>query len=881
MLACWECKNLERFVQVSPRGDARDVVQSTQKGVTPAAFDRPDTRPPGLYCVQCGEPVDGDIEALGLRDDRLEFVDPRDFDASVLEQELTDLRPDATWTRHEWPARLARHAELASDLHPLLLGALERTGRLPLYSHQAEAIDRALGGDHVVQATAAGSGKSLGLTMPVLHQVLSDPTATAILVFPLRALANDQLAALARLGIDDDPWVSPSVCDLRLADGSEPIRIARYDGSTVDHEKTPIRRDARVVIATPDMLHASVLRKGLDPYRDGTGWSRLLRGLSTVVLDEVHSYQGVFGSNVAQVIRRLRRLAAQVDRRPQFLAASATVGNPRQLVEALTGVAPFSLVDDDGAQRAKRVVLVCNPPARSATPSKARSTKRGHDVESEGGRIAPQTIAIDLVSTALAADGRLPVRTIAFARARNAVFQLSQRIRSQLKEGRRSDLAGAVAPYAATFLSGDRVEAEGRLRDGSTLAVVSTSALELGIDIPDLSLAVLVGYPGQISSFRQRIGRVGRVGEGLAVLIVGDDPLQQWLARDPSALDELMGADAESVVINPDAPLIARRFGMVPAQSELGGVAFEDEEFFGPMVHEWLAEAKGPPDAEHRGTPYWMVEAVGPEDDDPYSNLRSASGASTVSVFRVVGRTREAIGTIDRGSAPRDCFVPAIWTGPDGDLYRVVGFDQKVGEVDCEGPLESVGYQTRGISIDRARVAVQHREPARRHHATLTYGTLEITRQVVGYKEQHFSGAERSADVERGWPPVDFATDGLHIGVDPAVIPAEHEVDVVLRHRGARDARRGACAHRLRSLRHRRDQRARRHLPLRLVRRRAPSHPAALRPLRRAPGPRLRSHRHLPVRGWLPVVRHARPPARRQRQALEGGRAGGHRDAAR
>lgn len=779
MLACWDCRNLESFVQVSQRGDARDVSQTSSSGVVGQPFDRPDQRPAGLYCASCEKRVDADISELGLTDERVEFLNPLDFVADVMEKELRSRRDDATWTHLDLPAQEPRHGSLPGQLHPELSAALDRTGRLPLYSHQSLAIDLALEGRHVIQATPAGSGKSIGLTLPTLQHLLVDSLATGLLVFPLRALANDQLNSLARLGVDADPWVSPSSFDLRLTEDSDPIRVSRYDGSTLDYEKPEIRRQARLLIATPDMVHYSILRKGVDPYKDGSSWRRFFNGLACVVLDEVHTYQGVFGSNVSHVIRRLRRTAASVGRRPQFLCASATIGNPTELAQNLTGVGPFTLVDQDGAARARRVVLVCNPPERDAASSKALETRKGEPAGTVGGRIAPQTIAIDLVATALASDGRLPVRTIVFGRARNTVFQLSQRIRNHLKELRRTDLVDAVAPYAATFLSGDRIEAEGKLRDGSTLAVVSTSALELGIDIPDLSLAVLVGYPGQISSFRQRIGRVGRFGEGLAVLIVGDDPLQQWLARDPNALQDLLDGAAESVVINPGAPHIAHRFGLMPAQAEFGGIAFEDEEFFGPVVHEWLDDVTGPPTKEVAGVPYWMVRQPH-DDEETYQNLRSASGAATVTVFRVEGRSREAIGTIDRASAPRDCFVPAIWSGPAGDLYQVVGFDEKVGEVDCTGPLEAT-HQTRGVSVDRATISVDHLEPAQVGGATLQYGQLEITRHVFSYKEQHFSGNERSLTPERGWPPVDFLTDGLRLEIPVEWIADEPDPDATVR----------------------------------------------------------------------------------------------------
>lgn len=793
MLACWDCRNVERFVQVSTRRDARDVTVSAAAGVTPGIFGRSDLRPAGLYCAQCSQPVEGDLDALGLSDERVDFMHPSDFRADALEAEFRAARPDATWTRLEIPAQAPRLADPPPGLHPTLVEALDRSGRLPMYTHQAAAVGAALEGRHVVQATPAGSGKSLGLTVPLLHQVLSNPSATGLLVFPLRALANDQLSALARLGIDDDPWVSASAFDLRLTDGAAPIRIARYDGATPDYERKEVRTDARLIIATPDMLHYSILQKGLDRYRDGSSWRRFLAGLEGVVLDELHTYQGVFGSNVAHVIRRLRRTVARLSQQPQFLCASATIGNPVELAERLTGVAPFDLVDEDGSARSQRVVLVCNPPERSLVAGKALETRKGTAADPEAdagieepnpsqrGRIAPQTIAIELVAGALTAEDRLPVRTIVFARARNTVFQLAQRIRGAVSERRRSDLIDTVAPYAATFTASDRIGAEGKLRDGSTLAVVSTSALELGIDIPDLSLAVLVGYPGQISSFRQRAGRAGRAGEGLAVLIVGDDPLQQWLARDAGTLAELLDARPEDVVINPEAPQLARRFGLLPGQAEFGGIAFEDEEFFGPIVHTWLADAAGPPAVEINGRAYWMAEVPDDEAEPIYQNLRNASGEDTVNVFRVSRGDREHIGTIDRPSAPRDCFVPAIWSGPEGLLYRVIGFDPRLGEVHCEGPLESIGFQTRGVSIDRAGIRSDHVPARQQQGADLRYGVLEITRQVVGYKEQHFSGNERSAEIEKGWPPIDFVSDGLYLQVPQHWIPSGTDPDGAIR----------------------------------------------------------------------------------------------------
>jgi DEAD/DEAH box helicase domain-containing protein len=780
MIACWDCRNLESFVQVSGRGDARDLRQRAVQGLAIEPFSRPDARPAGVYCLQCGKAVEADLDQLGLNDGRLDFVVPADFRADVLASELRALR-DAEWSSFEIPPSDAQYGPLPDGVHTSLSAALERIGRLPLYTHQSEAIEAALNGRHVVQATSTGSGKSLGFTVPVLNRLLNDADATALMVFPLRALTNDQLTAMARLGVDADPWVSPSSFDLALDGGPSRLRVTRYDGATMDYERPVARRAARLIISTPDMLHVSILRKGLDTYRDGSGWRRFLGGLSFVVIDEIHSYQGVFGSNVAHVFRRLRRLCERLGASPQFLAASATIGNPVELAERLTGLSPFHLVDGDGSARRARTVLVCNPPIReTATAVKAQATKKGRAEGGvdESGRIAPQTVAIDLiVKGALASETHLPVRTIAFLRSRNAVFQLTQRVRGALREERRSDLAEAVAPYAATFLADDRTEAEGKLRDGSTLAVVSTSALELGIDIRDLSLAVLVGYPGQISSFRQRIGRVGRAGEGLAVLIVGDDPLQQWLARDLNALQALLDGRAENVVINPDAPEIAKRFGVLPGQLELEGIAVEDAAYFGSCVRTWLEGAAGPPTATVNGRAYWRLEAP---DGEAYANLRSAASGEPLTVYKVERREKSPIGTIDASSAPRDCFVPAIWTGVDGELYEVVGFDEREREIHCEGPVERP-FQTRGVPVDHVAVLATHRPARTVDRCQVGYSQLQITRQVFTYKEQHFSGVEQTRQVQKGWAPVIFRTDGLHLDVDPSWIPAGEDIDGSLR----------------------------------------------------------------------------------------------------
>lgn len=760
MFACWDCQNLEEFVQVSARGDAREI-RRRPNGWDCGEWDRPAVDKPGIYCAKCNSRIEDEIDSVTaaiLADTRVDFVAPGDFDSSRVARELTGLRSDADWNRIEIDPEPARTATLTETLAPVLLDALARTGRRDLFIHQVAAIDAALRGEHVVQATAAGSGKSLGFVMPVLHRLLESPRSTAVLVFPLRALANDQLNSLAKLGVVEDPWISETQFDLDLGGGTDAIRVARYDGSTPEADKPAARREARLLITTPDMMHASILRMARRPYKDGSSWERLLRGLSYVVLDEIHSYSGVFGSNVAQVLRRLRRAVSREGGEPRFLAASATIGNPRELAEALTGVGPFTVVDDDGSPQFGRTVLICNPPMQSEQTAKKTRSRKGEGAVP--GRIAPQTVALEVVGAGtLATETNLPVRSITFARSRNEVQALTKRIQKRLEQLHRGDLAPMVAAYTATLMSDDRVAAEGSLRDGSLLAVVSTNALELGIDIPDLSVAVLCGYPGQISSFRQRAGRCGRAGKGLVVLILGDDPLQQHLAQKPEALQELLAGRAEDVIINADAPEIVARYGLSAAEADFGGIAYEDAEFFGvEAVERWLSGASGAPDVHHGGMHYWRTT----DEDYEYPSIRGTGGQEIVKVICTTGRERKEIGVLDTATAPRDVFVPAIWAGPKGELYRVKSFNDRGNEVYCEGPVDA-GYLTRGIPVDTVDILDPLDADREVGPVTTGYSRLRIRRNVYSYKEQHFSGSDVSKSVDKRWPEYEFDTEGLHI----------------------------------------------------------------------------------------------------------------------
>ena len=398
--------------------------------------------------------------------------------------------------------KVAHHRRLAgSDAHyaeperPLpaeLRDAYRAAGIERLYIHQAEALDAARGGRNVLVATPTASGKSLVFALPALEAALEGGGATSLFLYPTKALAQDQLSGLRAL----------SAATGRL----RPPRFEIYDGDTPDHVRRKIKQDPPdVLITNPDMLHAGLLAYHAD-------WAPFLARLRYVVLDELHIYRGVFGAHVHHIVRRLRRLAGMYGASPSFVAASATIGRADEFASSLTGV-PFRVVERTGAPSAARDVVVINPVT-----------------------VSPYTAAVRVVVEA----AREGARTIAFTKARRITELLHTWLVQEAPE-----LERHVAPYRAGYLPEERRAIEKKLFSGELLAVLSTSALELGIDVGGLDVCVLVGYPGSRTSTWQRIGRVGREGrDALVVLVALPDALDQYLVAHPDELFD--GADSGS-----------------------------------------------------------------------------------------------------------------------------------------------------------------------------------------------------------------------------------------------------------------------------------------------------------------------------------------------
>ncbi len=573
----------------------------------------------------------------------------------------------------EFPARPARYATIGTPLPPPLDDALRRRGITRLYTHQAQALDAVRGGESVIVTTGTASGKTLCYALPVLEVLLGDPDTRALFLFPTKALARDQVDALAEL-------------DLGMPAGT-------YDGDTPDEERRRLRQEARILLSNPDMLHVGILPQH---FR----WTPFLRALRFIVLDDVHVYRGVFGSHVALILRRLRRLCRLRGSDPQVICTSATIANPEEFGRRLSGV-PLRVIDDDGAPRGPRRFALWNPPV----VDRARMGRRSPYAEA---------------SWLLAALVRHGVRTIAFTKARK-ITELVYRYAVEAL-GDAPALAARLSPYRAGYLPEERREIERRLFQGDLAGVVSTSALELGIDVGGLDAALLVGYPGTMASVWQRAGRAGRgEEESLAVLIALEDALDQYLMRQPAYF---FGRPVEHATVDPDNVYIlaahlrcaAHEIALWPG----------DEALFGPRMREVVQALEELGELVRRGDRWTPRARAYPARG---IDVRAASGDH----YRIVtGRRRRLIGTVDAPRAFEQVHEGAIYLH-QGEAYRVVRLDLPSRTAIVEP--DDGGYYTEARVLTDLAV-LRARRSRRVGEAEAHFGEVRVTQQVMEYRRK-------------------------------------------------------------------------------------------------------------------------------------------------
>jgi DEAD/DEAH box helicase domain-containing protein len=611
------------------------------------------------------------------------------------------------------PRRQARSARLRLPLPGALQDCLHEHGLFPLYSHQAEAINYAREGKNVMVATSSASGKTLCYNAPVMEAVLTEPRSCALYLFPTKALAQDQLRSLNEI-------FYPAL--FRAGE------VTTFDGDTPQVERADVRKRARVVLTNPDMLHLGILPNHQQ-------WSRLLRRLNYVVIDEAHTYRGVFGSHVAGVMRRLRRLCQYYGSSPQFICCSATIANPGEHARELAGL-PFEVVDKDGSPQGGKDFVFWNPPLID----QAKSVRRSANGE-----------AANLFAELVNRD----IRTLTFVRTRQlteVIYNYTRRRLAEIGAG----LSKKIKPYRAGYLPRERRQIERELFSGQLTGVVATTALELGIDIGDLEATVLTGYPGSIASTWQQAGRSGRSKEKALSFLIGlDNPLDQYFMRHP---DFLFGKNFENALVNPDNPYILRAHLLCAAwELPLTG---QDEEFFGPaLLGEIPVLEEQALLRERKGRWYLSPSIIYPAQG---INIRSTSGEN----FAIMDiSTASLLETIEASVALFQIFPGAIYLH-QGESYLVEELDLAARTAHAR-PV-TVNYYTQDKEItDLHIVRVMREKNCGRIKVYL--GEVEVTTRVVGFKKLAQFTEEVIGEEPLDLPPQRFPTVALWFDMPPGV----------------------------------------------------------------------------------------------------------------
>jgi DEAD/DEAH box helicase domain-containing protein len=613
------------------------------------------------------------------------------------------------------PAHAPRFVPLPEALSPPVTEALVRAGITRLYAHQADAVRSAFEGPTII-TTGTASGKSLCFQLPTLEVLSTDRTARALYLYPTKALAQDQARALHGFGL------------------AQKIRPAIYDGDTPRAERAAIRKRSNLIITNPDMLHVGIL-----PHH--AAWGDMLANLAFVVVDEAHVYRGVFGSHVANVLRRLRRAAAIHGSEPRFLLASATIANPVELAQRLTGLPDFRLVDHDAAPRAARRVAMWNPPLLD---------------EQLGLRGSALYEAAELFSELVTAGAR----TICFMKSRKGVELILRHSLDRLDP----ELGERISPYRAGYTPAQRHEIERRLAEGELLGVVATDALELGIDIGQLDAAICVTFPGTVASLKQMWGRAGRRGRGLALYVAGEDALDQFFCRHP---EEFLGRPVEAAILDAESPEIYGEHLICAAHE--APLTDDDAPFLGQGWRTHADELKAAGFLRERPRGFVPSRA----DDYPAARvaLRSASADSFVLIDVSSG---ELIGTIEAARA--------YATVHPGAVYMHLGRNYHVLELDLEARRALLEPFTGNYFTQAKRESMVYIERLHEQRqtlgVTLSFGEVVYSETVLGYQRKGLQDHQTIDFHALELPTVEFPTRALWYELDELIaaepFPSEH-----------------------------------------------------------------------------------------------------------
>ena len=604
-------------------------------------------------------------------------------------------------------ATMAKLTDLPADLHPELAEALAVSGIESLYSHQAEAYETARESDLILTSGTA-SGKSLSFNLPVLDGIARDDKRRALYLYPTKALAQDQARKL-------DELRPPG------------LREAIYDGDTPREDRPSIRRRSNLVLTNPDMLNV-----GLLPHHKR--WADFLANLGWVVVDEAHTYRGVFGSHVANVLRRLRRAASIYGADPRFVLASATIANPGELAERLTGL-EFALLDDDGAPRAGREIAMWNPPVIDKKTMSRRSAV---------------SEAADLLAE-LVTKG---VRTICFMKSRRGIELINRFATMKLEESGQGHLGERIAPYRAGYTPQQRREIEAALARGDLLAVAATNALELGIDVGELDAAVCVNFPGTVASLKQMWGRAGRRRRGLALYVAGEDALDQFFCRHP---DEFLERPVEAAILDHRNEQIQMQHLVAAAyESPLGGLP-EDDEILGEGWRQAADRLVSMGELRKARGERYMTRG-----GDFVAGRISLRSASPDSLAVIDSSSGEMLGQVE---AER-----AFTTVHPGAIYLHLGRSYEVAELDLGAGRAVVrpfdgDYYTQ-VKKETEVYVEETRTTRSALGVELSFGAVSVSEQVIAYQRKRLGDNKVLDIIALDLPEQDFVTQALWYVID-------------------------------------------------------------------------------------------------------------------
>ena len=656
--------------------------------------------------------------------------------------------PDTAPNLFAWrtlPPRPAQTHPFPTDLPAPVSQSLIAAGIHSLYSHQLDAWIHSHARENIILSTGTASGKTLAYNLPIIAELLQDTNSRALYLFPTKALTQDQLSTFTNL--------TPETPALSKVEGWN-LTPAIYDGDTPQSARSSIRKNARIVLSNPDMLHTGVL-----PHH--TNWADFFTNLKYVVIDEAHTYRGVFGSHVANVVRRLKRVASFYGAKPRFILASATIGNPKELAEKLIEE-PAHLIDNDGSARGPRHFIIYNPPLVDESLGLRKSSLL------EGVRLAQDLLHQN-------------VQSVVFARSRRSVEIILTYLQENLQQpalapgahlpraqvpgsagvgNRKSEIVNQIRGYRSGYLPTQRREIEKGLRDGSVKTVVATNALELGIDIGGLGAAILVGYPGTVASARQQAGRAGRgLESAAAVMVASASPLDQFLAHHPEYFFE---RSPEQALVNPDHLLIL----LEHLRCAMFELPFQKGEGFGTIsaqtIEEYLNFLVENNEAHFSQEKYfWMA------DQYPAANisLRSASPQSVV--LQTIQEDRaQTIGTVDGESA--------VWMTHPGAIYLHEAQSYFVEELNLAEriarlkPIESDYYTEplRGTEV----IPLSFNAQASVLGGNKKWGELQVTTQVTGFRKRRWYTHENLGEEPLDLPPSELQTTGYWLSLSEETI---------------------------------------------------------------------------------------------------------------